>query len=55
MHIINDLTYEQIKEIKQIIKKMKEDDERDKIKTKLDFTYKYTTEEMMMKVAMSYK
>ena len=34
---------------------MKDDDEKDGLQTNIKFTNKYSTEEMMMRVAMSYK
>lgn len=53
--IINNLSDDQINEIKKVIKNMKDDDEKDGLQTNIKFTNKYSTEEMMMRVAMSYK
>lgn len=55
MIIIDNLTIDQINEIKKIIKKMQYDDEKDNLKTNIKFLNKYSTEEMMMRVAISYQ
>ncbi len=48
------LSDQQILEIKQIIKEMREDDIKDKCKTTYLFANKFSTEEMMMRLALSY-
>lgn len=49
------LTKQQEEEIIAIVRKMKEDDIKDNCKTNYLFANKCSTEEMMMRLALSYK